>query len=62
MGETLWLMSGEGMWRLGWQDEGLSGTPRVSRFGQMPNQSSDALKSNLVSALAFDDLGRLWAE
>ena len=24
-GETLMLMSGEGMWRLGWQDERLSG-------------------------------------
>jgi hypothetical protein len=61
MGETLMLMSGEGMWRLGWQDEGLSGAPRVSRFGETPNQSPGALKSNLISALAFDDLGRLWA-
>ncbi len=61
MGESLWLMSGEGMWRLGWQDERLSGAPRVSRFGETPNQSSGALKSNLISALAFDDLGRLWA-
>jgi len=57
MGETLWLMSGEGMWRLGWQDERLSGAPRVSRFGETPNQFSGALKSNVV----FDDLGRLWA-
>jgi ligand-binding sensor domain-containing protein len=61
MGETLWLMSGEGMWRLGWQDERLSGAPRVSRFGETPNQTSGALKSNVISALAFDDLGRLWA-
>jgi ligand-binding sensor domain-containing protein len=61
MGETLWLMSGEGMWRLGWQDERLSGSPRVSRFGETSNQTSGALKSNVVSALAFDDLGRLWA-
>jgi ligand-binding sensor domain-containing protein len=61
MGETLWLMSGEGMWRLGWQDEGLSGAPRVSRFGETPNLSLGALKSNVISALAFDDLGRLWA-
>jgi ligand-binding sensor domain-containing protein len=61
MGETLWLMSGEGMWRLGWQDERLSGPPRVSRFGETPNPGMGALKSNLISALAFDDLGRLWA-
>ncbi|HZF38221.1 MAG TPA: hypothetical protein VE715_05335, partial [Blastocatellia bacterium] len=61
MGETLWLMSGEGMWRLGWQDERLSGSPRVSRFGETPNLSLGALKSNVISALAFDDLGRLWA-
>jgi ligand-binding sensor domain-containing protein len=61
MGETLWLMSGEGMWRLGWQDERLSGSPRVSRFGETPNPSLGALKSNVISALAFDDLGRLWA-
>ncbi|HEY7179812.1 MAG TPA: hypothetical protein VIC84_00270 [Blastocatellia bacterium] len=61
MGETLWLMSGEGMWRLGWQDERLSGAPRVSRFGETLNQFAGALKSNVVSALAFDDLGRLWA-
>jgi ligand-binding sensor domain-containing protein len=61
MGETLWLMSGEGMWRLGWQDERLSGAPRVSRFGETPNQTPGPLKSNVISALAFDDLGRLWA-
>ena len=61
MGETLWLMSGEGMWRLGWQDERLSGAPRVSRFGETPNQTPGALKSNVITALAFDDLGRLWA-
>jgi len=62
MGETFWLMSDEGIWRLGplayWQDERLSGTPRISRFGE---QSPGALASNLISALAFDDLGRLWA-
>jgi len=61
MGETLVLMSGEGMWRLGWQDERLSGAPRVSRFGDTPNLGPGALKSNVISALAFDDLGRLWA-
>jgi ligand-binding sensor domain-containing protein len=60
MGETLMLMSGEGLWRLGWQDERLSGAPRVSRFGETPNISAGALKSNVISALGFDDLGRLW--
>jgi ligand-binding sensor domain-containing protein len=60
MGETLMLMSGEGMWRLGWQDERLSGAPRVSRFGETPNLGPGEVKSNLISALAFDDLGRLW--
>jgi ligand-binding sensor domain-containing protein len=53
-------MSGEGMWRLGWQDERLSGAPRVSRFGETPNLGPGALKSNVISALALDDLGRLW--
>ncbi|HKC86110.1 MAG TPA: hypothetical protein VKG02_09065, partial [Blastocatellia bacterium] len=61
MGETLMLMSGEGMWRLGWQDERLSGAPRISRFAETPNLSPGELKSNVISALAFDDLGRLWA-
>jgi ligand-binding sensor domain-containing protein len=58
MGETLWLMSSEGIWRLGWQDERLSGSPRSSRFGDFQNQAP--LSSGVVSALAFDDLGRLW--
>jgi ligand-binding sensor domain-containing protein len=61
MGDSLWLTSGEGLWRLGWQGERLSGPPRVSRFGETSNQLSGALKSNVISALAFDDLGRLWA-
>src|SRR5262245_34500027 len=61
MGDTLWLTSGEGLWRLGWQDERLSGSPRISRFGETPNQLSGAVKSNVITALAFDDLGRLWA-
>jgi hypothetical protein len=37
MGDSLWLTSGEGLWRLGWQGERLSGPPRVSRFGEMSN-------------------------
>ena len=61
MGDTLWLTSGEGLWRLGWQGERLSGSPRISRFGESSNQSWGSLKSNVISALAFDDLGRLWA-
>ena len=38
-----------------------SQSPRVSRFGESPNLGLGALKSNVISALAFDDLGRLWA-
>ncbi len=40
------------------QDERLSGAPKVSRFDE---QAPSALTNNLISALAFDDLGRLWA-
>lgn len=58
LGETFWLTSDDGLWRVSWPGEGLSGTPKVSRFDE---QSSDALTSNVISALAFDDLGRLWA-
>jgi len=58
MGETLWLTSGEGIWRVSWRDERLLGPPGISRFGE---QSSDALTSNVITALAFDNLGRLWA-
>jgi ligand-binding sensor domain-containing protein len=61
MGETLWLTSSEGMWRFGWQDEGLSGAPRISRFGAGSDSASEGLTSNVISSLAFDDQGRLWA-
>jgi ligand-binding sensor domain-containing protein len=58
MGETFWLTGNEGVWRASWQDERLSGTPKVSRFDE---QAPSALTNNLISALAFDDMGRLWA-
>lgn len=56
---SLWLLSNEGMWRTGWQDERLSTNLNFTRFGETnePHQPS----SNLISALAFDDLGNLWA-
>lgn len=58
-GATFWLTGSEGVWRVSWRDEGLSGAPQVAAFGETSNQS--ALTNNLISALAFDDLGRLWA-
>jgi ligand-binding sensor domain-containing protein len=58
-GEALWLTSSEGIWRIGWQDGRLAGRFNFTAFGKM--QQPDALSSNLISALAFDDLGRLWA-
>ncbi|MBL8190150.1 MAG: hypothetical protein JNK38_19195 [Acidobacteria bacterium] len=56
---SLWLLSNEGMRRTGWQDERLSTNLNFTRFGETnePHQPS----SNLISALAFDDLGNLWA-
>jgi ligand-binding sensor domain-containing protein len=46
---------------LSWQGERLSGAPRISRFGDSPDQAPGGLNSNVISALAFDDQGRLWA-
>jgi len=60
MGQTLWLTSSEGVWRIGWQGERLSGRLKFSAFGRT-DRPVDALTSNVISALAFDDLGRLWA-
>lgn len=68
--QSLWLLSSEGMRRTGWQDEGLSGQSRTkaslagrlnfTSFGEAENKDHE-LTSNLVSALAFDDVGNLWA-
>jgi ligand-binding sensor domain-containing protein len=60
MGQTLWLTSSEGIWRIGWQGERLSGRLSFSPFGKT-DRSVEVLTSNVISALAFDDLGRLWA-
>ncbi|HEX8998801.1 MAG TPA: hypothetical protein VGB07_02810 [Blastocatellia bacterium] len=56
---SLWLLSNEGIRRTGWQGEGLSAHLKFTRFGESDdsNQPSD----NLISALAFDDTGNLWA-
>ena len=56
---SLWLLSNEGMRRTGWQDEGLSAHLNFTRFGETDEPHQPL--SNLISALAFDDLGNLWA-
>lgn len=56
---SLWLLSNEGMRRTGWQDERLSAHLSFTRFGEVNDASQPS--SNLMSALAFDDLGNLWA-
>jgi ligand-binding sensor domain-containing protein len=60
---SLWLLSNEGIRRTGWQDERvsgrLSGTLEFKSFGELAE--ANGLSSNLVSALAFDNLGNLWA-
>jgi ligand-binding sensor domain-containing protein len=58
-GQALWLLGSEGLWRTNWQDERFAGQANWTRFGE--GTDGDGLSSNLVSALAFDDLGRLWA-
>jgi ligand-binding sensor domain-containing protein len=57
--QSLWLLSNEGMRRTGWQDKGLSTNLNFARFGE--SNDADQPASNLISALAFDDLGNLWA-
>lgn len=60
MGQTLWLTCSEGIWRIGWQGERLRGRLSFSEFGKV-DRPEEVLTSNVISALAFDDLGRLWA-
>jgi len=61
--QTLWLLSNEGIRRTGWQDERLSGAV----LGQLKwvsfGEFSEPIRptSNVVSALAFDGAGNLWA-
>src|SRR5262249_49756929 len=61
---SLWLLSNEGIRRAGWQDERVSGRLlagmlNFGNFGELCEPDSPT--SNLISALAFDDAGNLWA-
>ncbi|MGE0883305.1 MAG: hypothetical protein AB7P14_07165 [Blastocatellales bacterium] len=57
--QSLWLLSSQGIRRTGWQDERLSGRMNSAGFGE-PTESNQPT-SNLISALAFDEAGNLWA-
>ncbi|HMZ22448.1 MAG TPA: hypothetical protein PLD20_31245, partial [Blastocatellia bacterium] len=57
--QSLWLLSNEGMRRTGWQDERLSARLNFTLFGEVNEANQPS--GNLISALAFDDLGNLWA-
>ncbi len=61
--QTLWLLSNEGIRRTGWQDErlsgGLVGQLKWAGFGEFGEPIQPT--SNVVSALAFDGVGNLWA-
>ncbi len=61
--QTLWLLSNEGIRRTGWQDERLSGVLvgqlKWAGFGEFGEPIQPT--SNVVSALAFDGAGNLWA-
>ncbi|MDX2042017.1 MAG: hypothetical protein SF097_12245 [Acidobacteriota bacterium] len=64
--QTLWLLSNEGIRRTSWQDEKLSDfdTRRSLPVAVLTEPTSAALTeptSNLISALAFDGSGNLWA-
>lgn len=56
---SLWLLSNEGIRRTGWQGEGLSAHLKFTSFGE--SDDSNQPSNNLISALAFDDTGNLWA-
>lgn len=56
--QSLWLLSNEGMWRTGWQDERFSVRLNFVSFGEIGELNSPA--SNVVSALAMDGAGNLW--
>ncbi|MDX2029979.1 MAG: hypothetical protein SF339_04865 [Blastocatellia bacterium] len=55
---ALWLLSSEGLWRTGWQDARFPGRFAPRPFGRA--EEAAGLTNNLISAMAFDDLGRLW--
>lgn len=61
---SLWLLSSEGIRRTSWQDERLSvnslaGRLNFTNFGDPRDANQPS--NNLISALAFDDTGNLWA-
>lgn len=57
--QALWLLSSEGVWRTSWQDGRFPVRFAPQPFGR--GEEAEQLTSNLISAMAFDDLGRLWA-
>ncbi|MCI0662767.1 MAG: hypothetical protein L0220_17000 [Acidobacteria bacterium] len=62
-GESPWLLSSSGLWRATRQDEIFSGRIVFSQFGEFddPRNIPGNSSSNMITALAVDDLGRLWA-
>lgn len=58
--QSLWLLSSEGVWRTGWQDKGFSGRLNFAAYGHDEAARAEDPTSSLISALAFDDAGRLW--
>ncbi|MFN0085535.1 MAG: hypothetical protein ACKVX9_09125 [Blastocatellia bacterium] len=56
---ALWLLSSEGLWRTGWQDGAFPARFSPQPFGR--GEDAERLTSNLISAMAIDDRGRLWA-
>jgi ligand-binding sensor domain-containing protein len=59
--QSLWLLSNEGIKRTGWQDERSSGSGRLNWTGFGELSESNQPNSNVVSAMAFDGVGNLWA-
>jgi hypothetical protein len=62
LGQELWLLSSVGVHRAQMEELEVSGKARslpFSPFGEI--NSSESLTANLISALTFDTLGRLWA-
>src|SRR5262245_37217932 len=62
-GESPWLLSSSGLWRVTRQDERFSGRIVFSRFGEVddPANIPGNSTSNRIDALAVEDLGRIWA-
>jgi ligand-binding sensor domain-containing protein len=62
-GESPWLLSSSGLWRATRQVERNSGRIVLSQFGdeQDPAYLPGYPSSNIITSLAVDDRGRLWA-